>query len=271
VVIGGGAVLDLGAFAASLYRRGMPLVLVPTTLLSMCDATLGGKTAVDAEISGRLVKNFAGTFYPAQAVWISMEFLRSLPERERLSGAGEVLKTLWIRGKSWDREALADFVRYAKISKSLGHLVRDCLVLKGKVVERDPLDEKRIREVLNFGHTVGHALEALSDLSHGECVLWGMAVESSLLGSRGAQMLGECAWAIREFGLAFPQQFKSVSREEWIGLLAGDKKSKGGAIEMSLLERPGRVVKKRFAPDRIVQAIKDFPKSFPLEGRHQRE
>lgn len=258
IAIGGGAVLDLAALVASLYRRGMPLTLVPTTLLAMVDATLGGKTAVDGEIEGRLRKNFAGTFYPAHEVWLCLAFLRTLPARERLSGAGEVYKTMWIRGRAWNVRALEAFVASGQVGAGLAALVNECLRVKGRLVERDPLDEKRVRELLNFGHTVGHALEsgAGGRLSHGECVLWGMAVETALLGAVARSQALACAAALR--GLELPAELARVREDEWVRLLGGDKKTRDGKIEMSLLRAPGRGVRKKFTPAQVARAIREF-------------
>jgi 3-dehydroquinate synthase len=256
IVIGGGATLDLGALAASLYRRGMPLVLVPTTLLGMVDATLGGKTAVDFESEGRLLKNFAGTFYPAAEVWICGDFLRTLPPRERVSGAGEVFKTMWIRGRAWDSAPLLRYVRTGEVSPALGRLVRECLAVKARLVEKDPLDEKRVRELLNFGHTAGHALESVTGLSHGECVLWGMRVEAGLLGRAGAQMAAECAQVLDALGLAWPSP--GLGEDEWARFLGADKKTKGGRIELSVLRAPGKVVKKRIPVAGVAKALANF-------------
>jgi 3-dehydroquinate synthase len=256
-VIGGGATLDLGAFAASLYRRGMPLVLVPTTLLGMVDATLGGKTAVDGEVNGRLLKNFAGTFYPASEIWLCFDFLRTLAPRERVSGAGEVYKTMWIRGGKWDEKALVRFVETGEVSPALEKIILECLKVKARLVEKDPLDTKRVREVLNFGHTVGHALEsaAVGKLSHGECVLWGMVIESELLGRSGEPMCAKAKAALGALKLDFP-----LLRPEhaWAHYLGADKKTKKGILEMSLLTAPGKVVKKRFEPAVVAAAIANF-------------
>ena len=254
--IGGGATLDLAGFAASLYRRGMPLLFVPTTLLGMVDATLGGKTAVDADGAGGLRKNFAGTFYPAREVWIHTGYLASLPRRERLSGAGEVWKTLWIAGRAGGDQALIDFVDGAKPGPALAKLVKLCLREKIRVVEQDPLDLKRIREILNYGHTVGHALESLAKgrLPHGECVLWGMRAESALLGVRGRKMAERVDAVITRLGLATPPEF-SLPAPAWEKALGADKKAAGGKIAMTVLEAPGRARKIQIGARELAQKI----------------
>lgn len=273
LVLGGGAVLDLGALAAALYRRGMPLVLVPTTLLGMVDASLGGKTAVNFRGPRGLAKNFAGLFYPAREVWICPNFLASLPKRERLSGAGECWKTLWIAGaagaarttsasgeRSLDEELLA-YVTGATDGANLLPLIRRCLAEKIRVVEKDPLDQLRVRELLNFGHTVGHALESLARgrIPHGLCVLWGMAVESEL--GRGSSMSAEAKRVLRALRLPPPKEF-ALPSARWLAALGDDKKMARGSLEMSVLQAPGRAKKLRIAPAKLVAAIKAFPESY---------
>lgn len=255
--IGGGAALDLAGFTASLYRRGMPLLFVPTTLLAMVDATLGGKTAVDAESSeGGLLKNFAGTFYPASEVWIHTGYLSSLPRRERLSGAGECWKTLWIAGKKSHGEALFDFVAGGAPGAELAALVKLCLKEKLRVVEQDPLDTKRIREILNYGHTVGHALESLAGgrLAHGECVLWGMRAESALLGRRGIEMAARVEAVITKLGLEQPLEF-SLPPARWEAALSADKKAAKGLIAMTVLEAPGKPRKLALSARKLAIAL----------------
>lgn len=260
VVIGGGAVCDFGAMAASIYRRGLPLVLVPSTLLAMVDAALGGKTAID---HGRL-KNFAGTFYPADEVWVCPELLRTLPVRERVSGVGELWKLLWIAGGKKSDAGPLDFVLHGKISPALVALIKVAIAAKCKIVEQDPLDSLRIREILNFGHTAGHALEAAADgaLSHGEAVLWGMAAETELLGRKGARMQKEIRRVLLELGLRLPKAFRETDEGAWLGWIRGDKKMKGGELHMTLLAAPGRPVQLKCAPERLARLLTAFPESY---------
>jgi 3-dehydroquinate synthase len=228
----------------------------------MVDATLGGKTAVDRESAEGLNKNFAGTFYPADEVWICPEFLQTLPLRERMSGAGETWKTLWLAGKKEDR-ALLEFVREGKTGPALLKLIKQCLAIKTRFVEKDPLDTKRIRESLNFGHTVGHALESLAEgrLTHGEAVLWGMAVESSILGK--SEMATIALERIRELGLELPKEFR-LPASRWEPLLKADKKARGGALELSVLSAPGKLRKLKMPPAALATQIRAFPEFFRL-------
>ena len=199
----------------------------------------------------------SGTFYPANEVWLFWEFLRSLPPRERISGAGEVFKTMWIRGRAWKRNALITYVQSGRVESGLDPLILDCLRVKSNIVARDPLDEKRIREILNFGHTIGHALESASRgrMSHGESVLWGMLFEAGLLGMEGRKMGILCGSVIRELNLKLPEALGKIPESDWRNLLSEDKKNRGKKIELSLLSSPGRIRKKTLPPEHLVKAI----------------
>lgn len=182
VVIGGGLTCDLGAFAASTYLRGLPLILIPTSLLCMVDACLGGKTAVNF----RKAKNRIGTFYTASSIIVMAEFLTTLPEQEFASGMGEAIKTALI-GNSDIATLIREISGDARQSGSINELVGRCLEVKGKIVSRD-LIETGERMILNCGHTIGHALESTTDFSliHGAAVGLGLLVESrmgAMLGS----------------------------------------------------------------------------------------
>lgn len=263
IALGGGAALDLSAMAASLYRRGTRLILIPSTLLAMVDATLGGKTAVDRNVGKKLTKNFAGTFYPADEVWIYPGLLSSLPKAERISGAGEVWKTLWLKGKKCNEAALEKFIKDGEVSAGLSSVIRSCLEIKAQFVEKDPLDQKRIRESLNYGHTVGHALESLGEgrISHGEAVLWGMAVESGVLGKAGGKMSRLAVEAAKKCALSLPEEF-FLPEEKWLPFLRADKKSKKGMLEVSVLSGPGKIVRRKVTPEKITALVRAFPEFF---------
>jgi 3-dehydroquinate synthase len=171
--VGGGVVCDITAFAASLYMRGCGLVLVPTTLLSMVDASLGGKTGID--FLG--YKNMVGTFYPSGRIVIRADVVRTLPQREYLSGLAEVIKTALIGDR--DLLVLLETRHDAVMAREpalVEEMIRRCLSVKGRLVEEDP-KEGGARALLNLGHTFGHALETATGFTgwtHGEAVAWGI-------------------------------------------------------------------------------------------------
>ncbi|MBO5851548.1 MAG: 3-dehydroquinate synthase [Clostridia bacterium] len=162
LTFGGGVVGDLGAFVASTFMRGITLVAMPTTLLSMVDSSVGGKTAVNLKYG----KNLLGTFYQPKAVYINTEYLKTLPEREMLSGYGEIIKYAFLDSR----------VTYLDVLQGgLENLIYKCLQIKSEVVNKDE-KESGLRKILNLGHTLGHAIESLSSysISHGECVVKGI-------------------------------------------------------------------------------------------------
>ncbi|MFH0895206.1 MAG: 3-dehydroquinate synthase [Bacteroidota bacterium] len=173
--LGGGVLCDLGGFAASVYKRGIPFIHIPTTLLAMTDAAIGGKTAVN---SGHL-KNVIGNFSFPEAVLIMPEFLNSLPESHYQSGFAEVIK----------HATIGDPLLWKKLLKQEIHLsseemITHSIALKTKIVNEDPLEHGK-RRILNFGHTIGHALESFfakkgKRISHGEAVAAGMVCECML-------------------------------------------------------------------------------------------
>ena len=181
--LGGGMVSDLGGFAAATYMRGIRFVNIPTTLLAMVDASSGGKTGFDYQG----VKNVIGSFTPPLATFIYPDFLTSLPNTELLSGLAEMLKHALIASSDeWIRllQILDEELPQELFIKSLSNTgaLQASIEIKENVVTQDP-HEEGLRKILNFGHTVGHAIEATSleegkkSLSHGYCVLWGMIAE----------------------------------------------------------------------------------------------
>ena len=174
VGVGGGVIGDLTAFAASVYMRGCGLVLVPTTLLAMVDAAVGGKTGFN--FHG--YKNMIGTFLPASEVHVAVSCLDSLPEREYSSGLAEVIKTAALGDGELLEQLESGRERILRRDPDmLADAVRRCVVVKVRIVEED-LTETGNRAWLNLGHTFAHALESVSgfgELTHGEAVAWGMA------------------------------------------------------------------------------------------------
>ncbi|MBN2588196.1 MAG: 3-dehydroquinate synthase, partial [Candidatus Fermentibacteraceae bacterium] len=223
VVIGGGIVCDIGALAASTYLRGMKLMLLPTTLLCMVDACLGGKTGVN--MAG--AKNQVGTFAPADRVAIMPSFLETLPEREFRSGMAEVVKTALI-GDREIRDLLLGTDDVRNSNARLLEIVRRCLLVKGSIVEKD-LREEGGRMVLNLGHTIGHALESASGfgLSHGEAVGLGMLAEAGIAVAMGgnSDIPDEIGRLLKTVGLPLGLD-GGIEKHELESLLNRDKKTR---------------------------------------------
>lgn len=236
--LGGGVIGDMGGFCAATFKRGIDFVQIPTTLLSQVDASIGGKLGID--FGG--VKNSIGVFRNPQAVFIDPRFLRTLSERERYSGFAEVIKHAliadaghWETIQSGDPTALAGDT--PTILRSLG--------IKQAIVQADPF-EKGIRKALNFGHTVGHAVEAWSlqterPLLHGEAVALGMIVEAHL----SNQLTGLSDRALYDISRYLLHTYILYALPEncfpdFIERMQNDKKNAGGRINCTLLEAPGR-------------------------------
>lgn len=254
-VIGGGACLDAGGLIASLYRRGAPLVMVPTTLLGMLDATIGGKTATNFEIAGVVHKNVAGSFYPAEKILYWSGWLDSLPRRERLSGVGELLKASWLSDQDVDTDELRKWIDAEAGESAIWKYLPNAVAYKIKVVESDPLDLNGEREILNYGHTMGHALESLSKgaLSHGEAVAWGMWAESYFICAEKSNFHDDIRKRILFLGFKVPDIAKSLEPGAIAACLYSDKKMRGGRVSVSALTDFGRIETKSAPPHEIAQ------------------
>ncbi len=183
--LGGGVVTDMGGFAAATYMRGIRFINIPTTLLAMVDASSGGKTGIDYQGA----KNIIGTFTPAMENLIYPEFLRTLPQEQILSGLAEMIKHALIASPEQWLQLLQMTDDFAQTSDFINEITTSGLLesninIKHQVVVEDPL-ETGLRKILNFGHTVGHAIESSAlntqhstfNIQHGHCVLWGMVAE----------------------------------------------------------------------------------------------
>ena len=216
--LGGGVVGDLSAFIASTYMRGVAYVAIPTSLLSMVDSSVGGKTGIDLDAG----KNLLGTFFQPDAVYIDTSFLSTLPRREITSGLGEIMKYAFIdeRIKPQDVE-----------SKDFENLIVKSLEIKRDIVERDE-KESGDRMLLNFGHTVGHAIEKLYNytFSHGECVIKGMyyAVKSSY--SLGFISEDDKNKAIKFLELSGVSDGCDFTPEQILSVMKRDKKADGDEV-----------------------------------------
>lgn len=240
--LGGGVLTDMGAFAASTYKRGIPFIQIPTTLLSQVDASVGGKTGID--FHGE--KNMIGTFTQPQAVVIDETFLETLEPRELVSGAAELIKHGLISDSALFELLRAELAGWLKAGQLPSDVLRKSISLKNKVVLEDPF-EKNIRKILNFGHTIGHALETWSmendadPLRHGEAIGIGMICESWLSSHKAgldAREMNEISSFLASFygGRSIdPSIFTML-----FALMQNDKKNEKGLVNFSLLERTGK-------------------------------
>ena len=239
ICLGGGVVTDLGGFCASVYKRGMKCVHIPTSLLAQVDAAIGGKTGIDHEY----LKNVIGTFHLPEAVFIDPNFLGTLPQRQVLNGMAEVIKHALIKDEEiWNYlESLEDISNPEALDIQL---ILRAAAIKCQVIDQDPT-EKGIRKILNFGHTVGHAIESLLlesgyDILHGEAIAAGMEIEALL----SLKVMG---LDIRSYQRIFALLRKHypilpISEEdipEIIKRMQNDKKNKGNQIAFALLSKIG--------------------------------
>lgn len=236
VTLGGGVVGDMAGFCAATYMRGIDFVQVPTTLEAQVDASVGGKTAVD-HASG---KNMIGAFHQPRLVYIDTETLTSLPKRDVRSGLAEVIKHGLIRDKELVAFLDDKMERVADLEVDPDELdwliARNCRIKAG-VVEADET-EKGLREILNYGHTIGHAIESASDfrLRHGEAIALGMMAEAELAVAKGVcdrETAERQNSLIRRTGLGAWDD--GVREIDVIRLMASDKKAREGVIRFVLL------------------------------------
>lgn len=241
VGLGGGVSSDLAGFLAATWHRGVPIVQIPTTLLAMVDAALGGKTAVD--LPGG--KNLVGAFHQPEALWADVDLLRTLPERHFRAGLAEAVKTAVALDAALFRELeRRTSVLVRRDPGPVLALVARCLRLKAAVVARDPRDDGP-RAALNFGHTVGHALEAASGfrVAHGEAVAIGIVAEARLaerLVGFPARETARIVALLRAFGL--PTRLpRGVDPGAVAALTRRDKKVRATAVRCALPRALGRM------------------------------
>jgi len=255
VALGGGVVGDLAGFAAASYLRGVPFIQIPTTVLAMVDASIGGKVAVNLPQG----KNLVGAFYQPRLVWIDTATLRSLPARQRSAGFAEVIKAAAI----WDSKFFERLERDAEGLMELDPklliptLERACAI-KAEVVSRDER-EVDLRRILNFGHTIAHAIERLGryrGLLHGEAVAIGMIVAAQKSEQLGLSPAGT-AERIRSLNLRFglPSELPNHPRNAYLDALRVDKKMARSKIQFVALRGIGRAETVPLTPREVLPAI----------------
>ena len=238
VALGGGVVGDLAGFAAATYLRGIDFIQIPTTLLSQTDSSIGGKTGVDF----LQYKNMVGAFYQPKLVYMNLSLLHTLPKDQFVSGMGEILKHGLIKSKSYFLWLQQNNTKIMELQPDIiEEMIYNSCLIKRDVVERDP-KENGERALLNFGHTIGHAVEKLSDfkLFHGHCVGVGMAAACRLSRDLGHISNGECENLLHTLTLfGLPIQVFELSAENILAATKSDKKMLTGKVKFILLESIG--------------------------------
>jgi len=256
IAFGGGVTGDVGGFVSAIYMRGIDYIQIPTTLLAQVDSSVGGKTGVNLQTG----KNLVGCFYPPQAVIADIELLRTLPQRELRAGIYESIKAGLIRD-----EALFRFIEKCREAidrgdaASLEKMVATSIRIKADVVGEDE-QELGVRMILNFGHTLGHAIEAATDyraLLHGEAIAWGMLAALEI--SRQRKMLtSDEVRRMQKLILYFqPPPLPPIRPKRLLHVAAGDKKNRAGVRRFVLLQGLGNAVVVEDVTDAEVLAAMD--------------
>ena len=250
IALGGGVVGDIAGFVAATYMRGLPFVQVPTTLLAMVDSSVGGKTGVD--LPGG--KNLVGAFHQPAFVWIDTSTLKTLPARQLINGLSEVIKY----GIIGDADFFSLFE--AKKLPSYEKMVEASCLSKAKVVEADEYERKGLREILNYGHTIGHAIETATGYRkylHGEAVAIGMNAAAAIAASMGLLKDSErrrIENVIARAGL--PVRFdKTIAAGKILSLMSRDKKVVDGKLRLVLPVKIGKVIVKAGVSPEVIKDV----------------
>ncbi len=253
--LGGGVLTDMGGFAASTFKRGIDFVQVPTTLLSQVDASVGGKTGIDMDN----VKNIIGTFTQPEAVFIHTRFLSTLDKRELRSGFAEVIK----HGLIYD-SSLFNKVRNAGPEGLTDEIIYRSIEIKNEVVKVDPF-EKGLRKILNFGHTIGHAIESCSlknddsPLLHGEAIAIGFICEAYLASKKNGFSETDLHETVNAIQAVYPAyHLKKESYPALLEIMKNDKKNSAGKISFSLLSEIGKCDFDKFCSEEEIYESLDY-------------
>lgn len=242
ISIGGGTIGDLAGFIASTYMRGVSLVHLPTTLLSMVDSSIGGKAGVNF----REAKNLIGSFNSPSFVLIDTNYLQTLPGKEIISGFGEVIKYSYLTDKQFYNKLLSDFHLFEKLDlKFINEIILQCIKIKSAVVSVDEFEKSGLRKILNFGHTFAHAYESVSNyqISHGKAVIIGII--NALLLSNELGLINQKRFDnLIELPMKFKAELKSTKfdGEDIFRSMRYDKKNKEGQNRFVLIKDFGEIL-----------------------------
>lgn len=258
IALGGGVVGDVAGFAAATYLRGVDYIQIPTTLLAQVDSSIGGKTAVD--LDG--FKNMIGAFYMPKLVYMNISTLETLSERQYFSGFAEVMKHALIKSNKfyeWLLENMYD-IQDRNQDVLLEMIVKSCTIKK-IVVEKDPLEQNE-RAILNFGHTIGHAIEKFLNfkLYHGECVALG-CVAAAFISWKREWLTMEEYYEVRDMFVPFnlPISIDNINIDEVLQLTKADKKMESGSIKFILLKAVGKaIIDREVTDENILDALNEI-------------
>lgn len=258
VALGGGVVGDITGYAAATYLRGIDFIQIPTTLIAQSDSSIGGKTGVDFDG----YKNMVGAFYMPKLVYMNISVLKELDERQFYAGFAEVMKHGLIKDALFYEWLLDNMYEiHARNSDILLEMVMKSCTIKKLVVEKDPM-EKGDRALLNFGHTIGHAIEKAMDFTmlHGECIALGMVAAAYISWKRNCLSMDEY-YEVRDMFVPFhlPISIDSINPEEILKLMKSDKKMEAGQIKFILLKKVGKAVIDRTVTDNeMMEAVREI-------------
>ncbi|MDL1913349.1 MAG: 3-dehydroquinate synthase [Bergeyella sp.] len=255
--LGGGVISDLGGFIASTYKRGIPFINIPTTLLSMCDAAIGGKTGIDHDF----YKNIIGTFSLAEKTYIYPKFLETLPFAELRSGFAEMLK----HGLVADASHWKDLTRIKNLEwQNIEPLIKTSVKIKERIVDADPREEN-VRKKLNFGHTIGHAVESLflkrkNPIPHGEAVAMGMIAETHLSYLENLISKEQEEDILTKIIFFYPKINIEIFKDiEIYNVMLNDKKNTRRKINFSLIKNVGNCIYNQPASkSNVIESIKFY-------------
>jgi len=258
IAFGGGVVGDLAGYVAAVYKRGIPYVQVPTTLLAQVDSAIGGKVGIDLAVG----KNLAGAFYQPKIIWSDVSVLSTLPKRQIRNGLAEIVKYGIIADQKFFKYVEQNYQKLLKCDlKVLTYVVSRSSRIKKDVVVSDEKDTKGIRAILNFGHTIGHAIEAAGKYNqyhHGESIALGMRVAADISRQKKLCKAGDVA-AVNDLlaNIGLPERIQKIKTSAIFSHMKHDKKFLSGKNRFVLMQKIGKVkVLEGIQPAVIKKAIR---------------
>jgi 3-dehydroquinate synthase len=259
ISLGGGVVSDLGGFCASLYMRGIAHIVCPTTLLSMADASIGGKTAVDFHDK----KNLIGAFYNPVLIYDNIKVLETLPDRLFFAGFAEIMKAGLLADEKYYMWLIDNMYEICgKEPDTIEYMLETAIGIKKTIVEKDPYEKSGLRMLLNLGHTIGHGIESVmgDEYIHGECVALG-CVAAAFISFKLDYIKSEEYYEIRDMFVPFnlPISISTDKTDKILNAVKFDKKNTAGTIRMVLLKKIGKAfVYDNVDKDLVKEAIEEL-------------